>query len=59
MVSLSPNFGVEVASLRPQARNPQDFYSITKGTYVAPNTLTINPLGAEARLRLGMDGARR
>lgn len=53
-------YGVETAAIRPQGKNPNDdFYSIAKGTSTALQTMTINPIGASARLRLGIDGVRR
>jgi hypothetical protein len=53
-------FGVETSAIRPQGKNPpDDFHSIATGTSTALSTLTINPLGAQARLRIGMDNVRR
>ncbi|KAF5305487.1 hypothetical protein FQA39_LY01578 [Lamprigera yunnana] len=50
-------YGVETASIRPQAKTPQDdFFSVAKGTSTALGTLQINPIGACMRLRLGIDG---
>nr|QMP82338.1 polymerase PB1 [Coleopteran orthomyxo-related virus OKIAV179] len=58
--SFVAQFGVETASLRPQGKNPyDDLYSAAKSTSVALSTLTINPLGASARLRLAIDGVKR
>nr|CAD7579862.1 unnamed protein product [Timema californicum] len=52
-------YGVETASLRPQGKNPpDDFYALAKGTATALSTLTINPVGASARLRIGIDARR-
>lgn len=53
-------YGVETAAIRPQGTNPpDDFISIAKGVKTALQTLTINPLGATIRLKLGVDGVRR
>lgn len=53
-------FGVETSSLRPQEKNPNDdMYAIAKGTATSISTLNINPLGASARLRIGIDNVRR
>jgi hypothetical protein len=53
-------FGAETSSLRPQGRNPpDDFHFIACGTSTALSTLTINHMGAEARLRIGVDNTRR
>lgn len=53
-------YGVETAAIRPQGQNPpDDFHSVAKGVTVALQTLTINPLGATIRLKLGLDGVRR
>lgn len=53
-------YGVETASMRPQGKNPpDDFNNIAKGTAVSQQTLTINPVGATARLVLGIDSVRR
>lgn len=53
-------YGVETASIRPYGKNPHDdFYAVAKGTSTALGTLTMSPLGASARLRLGIDGVRR
>lgn len=53
-------FGVETASIRPQGKTANDdFYAIAKGTSTALQTMSINNLGASARLRLGIDGVRR
>ncbi|PNF26221.1 hypothetical protein B7P43_CG03716, partial [Cryptotermes secundus] len=45
--------------LRPQGKNPPDDFSISKGTATALSTLTINHIGAKARLRIGVDNVRR
>jgi hypothetical protein len=48
-------FGVETAALRPQGNpSPDDFYTVAKQTAIALGTLTINHLGADARLRIGL-----
>nr|AVR52572.1 PB1 [Photinus pyralis orthomyxo-like virus 2] len=53
-------YGVETSAIRPQGKNPaDDFYSIAKGTASSLQTLTVNPLGASVRLRLGIAGVRR
>lgn len=53
-------FGVETSALRPQGRNPNDdIYAIAKGTATSISTLNINPLGASARLKIGVDNVRR
>jgi hypothetical protein len=53
-------FGVETASLRPQGKNPNgDFFAIAKETSTSLQTMSINVLGASARLRLGIEGVRR
>lgn len=53
-------FGVETSSLRPKGKNPNDdMYAIAKGTAKSISTLNINPLGASARLRIGVDNVRR
>lgn len=53
-------FGVETSALHPQGKIPNDdLYAIAKETSTAIQTLTINPIGASARLRLGIDGVRR
>lgn len=53
-------YGTEVPNLRPQGKNPyDDLYSIAKGTATALSTLTINHLGATARLRIGIANCKR
>lgn len=53
-------YGVETASIRSHEKNPHDdFYAIAKGTSTALGTLTMSPLGASIRLRIGVDGVRR
>nr|QMP82248.1 polymerase PB1 [Phasmatodean orthomyxo-related virus OKIAV172] len=53
-------FGVETSSIRPQGKNPpDDFYSIAKGTATGLATLTFNHIGADMRIKLGIDGVRR
>nr|QPL15340.1 polymerase PB1 [Raphidiopteran orthomyxo-related virus OKIAV180] len=53
-------YGVETSSIRPQGKNPpDDFHSIAKGTSTSLSTLSINHLGASAKLRLGVLGVRR
>lgn len=52
-------FGVEI-SHRSQGKNPNDdMYSIIKGTATSISAPNINPLGASARLRIGIDNVRR
>nr|QPL15381.1 polymerase PB1 [Hymenopteran orthomyxo-related virus OKIAV174] len=53
-------FGVETSAIRPQGNNPpDDFYGVAKGTATGLSTLTLNHIGATARLILGLDGVRR
>nr|AJG39096.1 PB1 [Wuhan Mothfly Virus] len=53
-------FGVETAAIRPQGKNPpDDFYSVAKATATGLQTLTVNHIGAEMRLILGINGVRR
>lgn len=47
-------FGTEIPSIRPQGKNPgDDLFFCAKSTSVSFQTLTINHLGASAKLRLG------
>lgn len=49
-----------MGSMKPQAKTPQDdFNSIAKGTYVDTLTQQRNSLGAELRIRIGVDNVRR
>lgn len=58
--SFVSQYGVETASMRPQGKNPpDDFNNMARGTAIAQQTLTINPVGATARLALGIDSVRR
>uniref|UniRef100_A0AAT9JAH8 RNA-directed RNA polymerase catalytic subunit n=1 Tax=Blattella germanica orthomyxovirus 1 TaxID=3133491 RepID=A0AAT9JAH8_9ORTO len=58
--SFVAQFGVETASIRPQGKNPpDDFFSISKSTAIGLATLSFNHVGAEARLRIGIDNVRR
>lgn len=53
-------FGVEIAKLRPQGKNPHDdFNSLAKAVNVSLNANEINTLGAEAMERIGVDNVRR
>lgn len=53
-------YGVETSTLRPQGKNPSDdLFSIAKGTSVSQQRLEMNPLGAEAKIRIGVDNCRR
>nr|QMP82355.1 polymerase PB1 [Dermapteran orthomyxo-related virus OKIAV170] len=53
-------FGVETGTLRPGGVNPaDDLFAIVKGTSVNLNTLTINHLGAVAKIRIGVSNVRR
>lgn len=48
-------FGTEIPSIRPQGKNPgDDLYFCAKSTAVSLRTLTINHLGASAKIRLGV-----
>lgn len=58
--SFVAQFGVETSALRPQGKNPHDdFHSIAKSAQVSLTNLTINPLGADIWLRIGIDNVRR
>lgn len=58
--SFVAQFGVETASLKPEGINPaDDFYAVARQTATSLQTLTINHIGAEAKLRLGLEGVRR
>lgn len=53
-------YGTEVPSIRPQGKSPyDDLYAIAKGTSTLLQTLSVNHLGATARLRLGIDACKR
>nr|AYP67573.1 PB1 [Old quarry swamp virus] len=53
-------FGVETAAIRPQGKNPpDDFYAVAKATATSLQTLTVNHVGAQMRLVLGISGVRR
>lgn len=48
-------FGTEIPSIRSQGKNPgDDLYFCAKSTSVSLQTLTINHLGASAKVRLGV-----
>uniref|UniRef100_A0AAT9JFT9 RNA-directed RNA polymerase catalytic subunit n=1 Tax=Neotermes castaneus orthomyxovirus 1 TaxID=3133494 RepID=A0AAT9JFT9_9ORTO len=52
-------YGIEVTTIRPQGNNPQDdFYNVTISTKQSLQTLTLNFLGAECKLRLGINNTR-
>lgn len=56
--SLVSQYGVETA--RPQGKNPSDdFFSLAKTCQVALFHNTINPIGAELWLRVGISNVRR
>lgn len=53
-------YGVETSTLRPQGKNPvDDVFAITKGSATSLTTMSINYIGAEAKIRLGIDNVRR
>lgn len=53
-------FGVEVTKLRPQGKNTHDdFHSIAKSVQVSLNSNEVNPIGAEAMLKIGVENVRR
>lgn len=56
-------YGVETSTLRPQGKNPpDDFHNIAITAAVAQQTqqrLEINTMGAEAKIRIGIDNCRR
>lgn len=54
-VGFVSQFGTEIPSIRLQGKNPgDDFYFCANSTVVLLHTLTINHLGASAKLRLGL-----
>ncbi|CAF4890617.1 unnamed protein product [Pieris macdunnoughi] len=53
-------YGTEVPSIRPQGKSPyDDLYAIAKGTSTLLQTLSINHLGATARIRIGVAACKR
>lgn len=53
-------YGTEVPSIRPQGKSPyDDLYAIAKGTSTLLQTLVINPLGATARIRIGVSACKK
>lgn len=53
-------YGTEVPSIRPQGKSPyDDLYAVAKGTSTLLQTLTINHLGATARLRFEISACKR
>ncbi|URQ09139.1 replicase PB1 [Halyomorpha halys orthomyxo-like virus 1] len=53
-------YGVETSTMRPQGQNPpDDFHSLAKSCNVSQLRLETNPIGAEAKLQLGVDNIRR
>nr|AJG39091.1 PB1 [Wuhan Mosquito Virus 3] len=57
--ALVSQFGTETTKLRPGGHNPpDDFYTIAKATAVSQMNLESNPIGSEARIRLGIDNVR-
>lgn len=53
-------YGIETSTLRPQGKNPSDdFYTVAKSTSVSQQRLEINPLGAEAKIKIGVANCRR
>lgn len=52
-------YGVETTTLRPGGQNPaDDSYTIAKGVATSLLKLESNIIGAEAKLRLGLNNAR-
>lgn len=57
---LVSQYGVETSAMRPQGKNPHDdCNSISKTVHVALLANTINPIGGELWLRVGIDNVRR
>lgn len=53
-------YGVDTVALRPQGKNPQDdLFFMSRNTYISLQRMECNPLGAELRLRVGIDNIRR
>lgn len=53
-------YGVETSTLRPQGKNPyDDCHTIAKSTAVGLQQMSLNHMGADCKIRVGIDNVRR